>query len=200
VSLTNRLFGRASETKLDLAPIVAKLSEAVRACTAPDLDLHRARLADQFRTANLLPVLPEEFDRAAARLDGEAQRRLAVLVALLDLDPVRAVLAQLAGTWAVSQIVSVVFTGLAEDTPLLTLEVLSQSEQRAEELARRFLATIRAGVVGESPEESKTRLHKLDYGRLLEEAEKARKAAADRAERLRQLQEQQERRGRRGKW
>jgi len=123
-----------------------------------------------------------------------------VLVALLDLAPVPSVLAQLAVTWPVHQIVSAAFTGLAEDTPLLTLEVLSQSEQRVEELARRFLAALRAGVTGESAEESKTRLHKLDYGRLLEEADKARTAAADRAERLRQRQERQERAGRRGKW
>jgi hypothetical protein len=200
VSLTNRLFGRSAEAKLDLAAVQAKLAQAVRACTASDLDLCRARLADQCRTANLLPVLPEEFDRAAARLDAEAQRRLFVLVALLDLDPVRGVVAQLAGTWPIYQIVSVVFTGLAEDTPLLTLEVLGQSEQRVEELARRFLASIRAGVMGESADESKARLHKLDYGRLLDEADKARTAAAERAERLRQLQERQERRGRRGKW
>jgi hypothetical protein len=96
--------------------------------------------------------------------------------------------------------VNVVFTSLAQDTNLLTIEVLAQSEQRVEELARRFLAAIRASINGESAEESKQRLNKLDYSRLLAEADRAREAAKDRAERLRQLQEQQEqRRGRRGK-
>jgi hypothetical protein len=201
VSLTNRLFGRSAETKLDLALIQGKVLQSVRASGPPDIDLTRARLADHYRSANILPVLPEEFDRAAERLDTEGQRRLAVLVSLLDLEQVRAVVAQLAGTWPVYQIVSVVFTGLAEDTPLLSIEVLNQSEQRVEELARRFLSSVRAGVIGESAEESKKRLHKLDYARLLDEAAKARASAAERAERLRQLQEQQEqRRGRRGKW
>jgi hypothetical protein len=172
----------------------------VRASGPPDLDLTRARLADRCRDAGLIPVLPEEFNRAAHGLDAEGQRRLAALVATLDLEPVRATLAQLANTWPVHQVVSAAFTGLAQDTPLLTIDVLAQSEQRLEELTRRFLAAIRASVIGESAEESKKRLHRLDYGRLLAEAEKARESAADRAERLRKLQEEQElRRGRRGK-
>jgi hypothetical protein len=202
VSLTERLFGRSTGgAKLDLAPIHAKLTQSVRDFTVPDIDLTRARLADHFRDMSLLPLLPEEFDRAAANLDPEGQRRLAVLVSLLELDTVRAVVAQHASTWPVYQLVNAAFTGLAEDTPLLTVEVLSQSEHRVEELARRFLSAIRVSISGETAEDSKKRLHKLDYGRLLAEADKARTAATERAERLRQLQEQQEqRRGRRGKW
>lgn len=201
MSLTDRLFGRPAGAKLDLPAVQARLARAVRASAAADPDLTRARLADHCRDAGLLPLLPEEHDRAASGLDAEGQRRLACLVALLELDAVRAVVAQLAGTWPVYQLVTVAFTGLAQDTPLLTVDVLGQSEQRVEELARRFLAAIRAGIAGETPEESKKRLHKLDYARLLDEAEKAKEAAAERAERLRRLQEQQEqRRGRRGKW
>jgi hypothetical protein len=201
VSLTERLFGRVPSTKLDLSPIQARLVAAMRASTSPDVELIRARLADHCRDASLLPLLPEEFDRAAESLDAEAQRRLALLVSLLELEPVRSAVAQLAQAWPVHQVVSSAFTGLAQDTSLLTLEVLSQSEQRIEELARRFLAAIRASIAGETAENSKKRLNKLDYGRLLAEADKAKTAAAERAERLRQLQEQQEqRRGRRGKW
>ncbi len=134
------------------------------------------------------------FDRSAAGLDPEGHRRLAVIVALFDLEPVRAALAQLAANWPVHQIVSSAFTGLAQETGLLTIEVLCQSEPRVEELARRFLAAIRAGVQGENADESKRRATGLDYARLLSEADKARDAAKDRAERLRQLQEQQEQR------
>jgi hypothetical protein len=145
--------------------------------------------------------LPDEFDRAVEGLDADGQRRLALLVALLEFDPVRTIVAQHASTWPVLQIVVSAFTGLAQDTHLLTIEVLSQSEQRVEELARRFLAAIRASITGETAEDSKKRLLKLDYARLLAEADKARTAATERADRLRQLQEQQEqRRGRRGKW
>jgi hypothetical protein len=202
VSLTERLFGRSSSgAKLDLAPVMEKLAQSVRASSAPDIELSRARLADHCRNAGLLPILPEEFDRAAANLDAEGQRRLAVLVSLFEVEGVRTVIAQQAATWPVYQLVNAAFTGLAEDTSLLTIEVLGQSEQRVEELARRFLAAIRASINGETAEDSKKRLHKLDYARLLAEADKARTAAAERAERLRQLQEQQEqRRGRRGKW
>ena len=200
MSLTDRLFGRPTGAKLDLTAVQAKLAASVRASSVPDVTLTRARLADHCRDAGLVPVLPEEFDRAVATLDAEAERRLALLVSLLELEPVRATVAQHAATWPVQQLVTVVFTGLAQDTPLLTIEILGQSEQRVEELARRFLAAIRASISGETAEESKKRLHKLDYRRLLEEAEKARTAASERAERLRQLQEQQEqRRGRRGK-
>lgn len=201
MSLTERLFGRSTGTKLDLAPVQAKLAAAVRASTTPDLELTRARLADHCRDASLLPLQTEEFDRAASVLDADGQRRLALLVSLLELEAVRTAVAQLANTWPVHQIVSSALTGLAQDTSLLTLEVLAQSEQRVEELARRFLAAIRASINGETAEDSKKRLNKLDYGRLLAEADKAKTAAAERAERLRQLQEQQEqRRGRRGKW
>jgi hypothetical protein len=201
VALTDRLFGRPPGAKLDLAAVQTRLTAAVRSAATPDPALTRARLADHCRDAGLIPVLPEEFDRAIEGLDPEGQRRLTLLVALLELESVRAVVAQHAASWPVLQLVTVAFTGLARDTPLLTLEILAQSEQRVEELARRFLAAIRSAVIGETAEESKKRLYKLDYARLLGEAEKARTAAADRAERLRQLQEQQEqRRGQRGKW
>ncbi len=201
MSLTDRLFGRSTGTKLDLAAVQTKLAEAVRASAEPDLALTRARLADHCRDAGLVPVLPEEFDSDARALDAEGQRRLGLLVALLELEPVRAAVAHAAAGSSVELIATTAFVGLAQGTNLLTLDVLSQSGQRVEELARRFAAALRASIAGETAEESKKRLHKLDYGRLLEEAEKAKAAATERAERLRQLQEQQEqRRGRRGKW
>ena len=201
MSLTDRLFGRPSGAKLDLPAVQAKLAAVVRASTAPDGALTRARLADHLRDAALIPVLPEEYDRAVGGFDAETERRLAALVALLELEPVRAAVTQNAAPASAGQLVSTAVIDLARETTLLTVEVLAQSEQRVEDLARRFVAALRAGITGETAEESKKRLHKLDYGRLLEEAEKARTAAAERAERLRQLQEQQEqRRGRRGKW
>jgi hypothetical protein len=201
VSLTDRLVGRPSGAKLDLTGVQAKLAASVRASTVSDAALTRARLADHLRDAGLIPVLPEEYDRAVGIFDVEAERRFAALVSLLELEPVRATVAQNAAPASAGQLVSTALIDVARDTPLLTIEVLAQSEQRVEELSRRFVAALRANIAGETAEESKKRLHKLDYGRLLEEAEKARTAAAERAERLRQLQEQQEqRRGRRGKW
>lgn len=201
MSLTDRLFGRPTAAKLDLGPLRAQLTAAVRAAAEPDVPLTRARLADGLRDAGLVPLPPDEFDRAIESYDAESERRLTVLVVALELEPVRAAVANAAAPASAGQLVSAALIDLARDTNLLTLDVLAQSEQRVEELARRLVLALRAGIAGETPEESKKRLHKLDYGRLLAEAEKAKEAATERAERLRQLQEQQEqRRGRRGKW
>jgi len=199
VSLGELLFGRtATGPKIDLAPLCAHVAAAVRACGPADPDLNRARLADHCRNVGMLPLLPDEFDRSASGLDDDGHRRLGVLIGLFDLEPVRAALAELATNWPVHQIVSSAFTGLAQETTLLKIDVLAQSEHRVEELARRFLAAIRVGASGETADDSKRRAAALDYAGLLQEADKARDAAKDRAERLRQLQEQQElRRGQR---
>lgn len=199
MSLAERLFGRPAGVKLDLAAVQARLADAVRRAGEPDPELTRARLADGCRDAGVAPVLPEEFDEATAQLDGEAWRRLAVLVGVLDLAPVRAALPQLpAGRSGVEAVAA--FVGVAGNTPLLTIEVLEQSELRVEELARRLLTGLGAAVTGEAAGESKAKLHRLDYGRLLAEAEQARAAAAERAARLKKLQDEQEqRRTRRGK-
>lgn len=199
MSLTERLFGRPAGAKLDLAAVQARLADAVRRAGEPDPDMTRARLADGCRDAGVTPVLPEEFDEATAQLDGETWRRMAVLVGVLDLAPVRAALPQLPAGRSGAEAVAV-FAGVAGNTSLLTIEVLEQSELRVEELARRLLTGLGAAAAGETADESKTKLHRLDYGRLLAEAEQARQAAAERAERLKKLQDEQERRRtRRGK-
>jgi hypothetical protein len=200
MSLAERLFGRSGGARLDLVAVQARLAEAVRRAGETDPDLTRARFADGCRDAGLAPPLPEEFDAAAAGFDPEAWRRLAVLVSVFALPPFRAALPQLPGARSPAGLAAA-FAGLARDTPLLTAEVLGQSELRVEELARRLAAAVGAGVAGESAEASRKRLDGLDYGRLLAEAERAKSAAADRAERLRKLREEQEqRRTHRGKW
>jgi hypothetical protein len=219
MSLSERLFGRKGETpQLDLAPLQALLADAAarRAGREVEPDLVRARLADGCRDAALTPLLPEEFDALTARLDAEGSVRLALLTArldaegwvrlallvdALDLKEVRGALAALAAVRPLVALVEAAFVGLARETPLLTPELLRQSPLRGEELARRFIAVLGADVRGESRQASRQRLARLDYGRLLVEAEQARLAAAGRVEQLRKLQEEQEkRRPRRGKW
>lgn len=199
MSLTERLFGRPAAVKLDLAAVQARLADAVRRAGEPDPELTRARFADGCRDAAVEPVLPEEFDEVTALLDAEAWRRLAVLAGVLDLAPVRTALPQLsAGRSGMAAVAA--FVGVAGGTPLLTIEVLEQSDLRVEELARRLLSALGAAVAGETADEAKAKLHRLDYGRLLAEAEQARQAAEERAERLKKLQDEQERRRtRRGK-
>jgi hypothetical protein len=92
------------------------------------------------------------------------------------------------------------FVGLARELPLLTMELLRQSELRIEEFARNFIARLGATVAGETPQQSRDRLHRLDYARLLEEAEQAKVSAEERMEYIRKLQEEQDKKTRRGKW
>jgi hypothetical protein len=204
VSLTNRLFGRkGGAPQLDAVGLQAFLSNAVShsAGRRAEPELVRARFADRCRDAGLEPLFPEEFDTLADNLDAEAWNRLALLVGALDLEAVRSVLPVLAAARPLADLTSAAFAGLARETPLLTLELLRQSPLRVEELARRFIAELGAAVRGESPQVSRQRLARLDYGQLLAEAERAKQAAADRVEQLRKLQEEQEKlRARRGKW
>jgi hypothetical protein len=163
--------------------------------------LTRARIADGFRDAGVMPITPREFALAAASLEDEAWRRLAVLATAFEVVPFRAALPLLMSTVPVSKLVTDGFIAVARSAPLLTLDVLHQSEPRVEEFARRFVAGLGAAVEGESTAVSKLRLDKLDYARLLAEADKAKASATKRAEKLKKLQDEQEqRRAPRGKW
>jgi hypothetical protein len=202
--LLDRLLGRKGRPpQLDLAVVDAALAGALaRAAGRPaDPDLVRARLADRCRDVKLEPLLPEEFEALAYALDAEAWGRLALLVGLLDVEAVRAVLPALAAGGPLRDLLNTAFFGLARETPLLTAELLRLAPLRVQELARRFIAALGAAVRGETAAVSQQRLERLDYGRLLAEAERAKQAAEGRMEELRRLQDEQEqRRPRRGKW
>ncbi len=204
MSLRERLFGgKGRPPALDLSEVQAQFAATVarQAGRPVDAALVCARLADGCRDAQLQPPAPEEVEPMVTRLDEEGWRRLAVLASALDLAGVRSALAALATVRPLGELLEVSFPGLARSTPLLTLELLRQSPLRVEELARKFLARLGADIRGESAKESLQRRERLDYGRLLEEAERAKKAAEARAARLRQLQDEQEQnRPRRGKW
>jgi hypothetical protein len=201
MAILDRLFGRKGDVPaLDLTALRAHLAEALArsAGRRAEPDLVRARLADGCRDAGVPPLLPREFDALADGLDDDAWGRLALLAGTLELDEVRAVLA---AADRPPQLLETAFVGLARSSQLLTPELLRQSPLRVEELARRFIALLGAAVRGESEAESRRRLERLDYGRLLAEAERAKQAAADRVEKLRKLQDEQEQnRPRRGKW
>jgi hypothetical protein len=205
VGLVDRLLGRSggSPPELNLAELRDWLGAALARQTGRPADplLVRARLADRCRDTGVRPLLPDEFEALARDLDTEALRRLTLLVGTLDLESVRGQLPALTAERALIDLVGEAFTGLARTTPLLTLELLAQSPLRVEELARKFLDRLGAAVKGEKPAMSRQQLERLDYERLLEEAERARAAAEERVERLRRLQEEQEaNRPRRGKW
>lgn len=199
MSLTDRLFGRSAGVSFALPAVQAKLAAAVRDGVPADPELTRARLADAFRDAGLVPPLPEEADAAAAGLDAEGAGRFAALVAVLDLDEVRGSLMKMSVAGNAAELAARL-AGVARDSSLLTAEILRQSELRLEELARRLIAGLGAGVAGETAAKSKERLERIDYGRLLAEAERAKAAAAERVAELERLRNEQARRTRRGKW
>jgi hypothetical protein len=203
MAIIDRLMRRGGAPPADLKSLRARLGAGVAhwAGRPPDPDLVRARLADGCRGAELDPPTPEEVEAMVARLDDEGWRRLAVLAGALDLDWLRAAMTVLAAARPLGELVEVAFVALARGTPLLTLDLLRQSPLRVEELARKFVARLGVPVGGESAQESRRRLERLDYERLLAEAERARAAAEKQSQRLRQLQDEQEQnRPRRGKW
>lgn len=165
-----------------------------------DLDLLRARLADHCRDAAIRPAPPGAVAEMLVGLDAEAQRRAALVASALDLEEVRAAARVLLGRGPIVERVRSVFVEHARGCDLLTLELLRQGPLRVEEFARKWLAALGTSVAGETEEESRLSLERLDYGRLLAEAERAKQAAEPRLAALRKLQEQRDAlRARRGK-
>ena len=164
-----------------------------------DLDLLRARLADHCRDAAIVPAPPAAVAEMLGGLDDASRRRAALAASALDLPEIRASARGLLGRGPIVERVRSAFVEHARGCDLLTLELLRQGPLRVEEFARKWLAALGASVAGESEEESRLRLERLDYGRLLAEAERAKQAAEPRMDALRKLQEQRAWRARRGK-
>jgi hypothetical protein len=192
---------KAPRPSLALGPLLSWIGGDVPRWHGAEIEpgLVRARLADRYRDAQLMPMPPRDFDDLVCGLDAEAWRRLALVVAALDCDEVRRVLPGLLGPLVAAQ-VRRAFVDFARSTELLTLDLLRQSPHRVEEFTRSWLDRLGASVEGETEEQSRERRTRLDYGRLLAEAERARQEAERRMEQLRKRQEEASRRARRGKW
>lgn len=165
----------------------------------PDMELLRAQVADRYRDMNRLPMYPSEFDELVTTFDLESRRRFALAVGTLELDEFRDAVSRLLGQREVVVQVREAFAGVAQQCDKLTLEVLRLSPVRIEEFARRLLFLLGADIAGESSEQSRQMLEKIDYNKLLKEAEEAKNSAESRLNELRKQQAQQER-TRRGKW
>ena len=210
MSRLERLFGRKSgppegtdaRPRLDLAPLCEALTRRRPALERKDVEpvLMRARLADFQRDFGLEPLHPDAFLALCEALDAEGWRRLALVTSALEEAAVGTTVAALARAHGVEKQVREGFADFAREARLLTLELLGQSPLRLEELARRWAASLGAGFHGESDEESAQRLARLDYARLLEEAERAKQAAEARQEKLKKLREAQDVKSVRGKW
>jgi hypothetical protein len=203
MTLVDRLFRRGGPPQVNLGALLLRLTAGVTHWSnrPADPELVRARLADGCRDAGVCPPTPEEIDPRGTGFDNEAWSRLGVLSFALDLQDVRATLTALAESRPPLDLLDTGFLNVALRTPLLTLELLGRSSLRVEELCRRLLAGLGAAVSGEAPRVSKERLERLDYGRLLAEAERAKEASRVRLEELKRLQDEEEaKRSRRGKW
>jgi hypothetical protein len=188
---------------LDLGPVKARFTEMVPRLAGRKVpqDLVRARLADHCRDVGLEPVLPDDFAGWSSGLDDEGWRRLALAGSALDVAEVKGAFSTLRGERAVGSFLDDAFISPARELTLLTMELLQQSPLRVEEFTRQFLVRLGAGVKGETDAVSVQQLARLDYARLLEQAEKAKVSAEERMEYIRKLQQEQEaRRPRRGKW
>jgi type II secretory ATPase GspE/PulE/Tfp pilus assembly ATPase PilB-like protein len=165
-----------------------------------DIELVHARLADHYRDIELDFIAPKDFRALAEQLDEESQQRFALTVAGLENETLKEALPKCLKKDAAQQ-VRICFFAFAIDTDLLTIELLQQSPLRVEEFARQFLARLGAEIENETHAESQQRLMRLDYRRLLKDAEQAKASAEERMDYLRQLREEQESRlARRGKW
>jgi hypothetical protein len=190
----------APRPEWDLPTLTRRLSEMAPVVETKDIEplLVEARLADHYRELNLEPMPPTQFGRIVHDLDPESWRRLALAVGTLDHADIRSTLAKL--TTTVVQQVQAGFVDMAAKTDALNLSLLRQSDVRIEEFARHFASHLGVFWHGESADQSKQRLHQLDYKRLLAEADEARKEAEERMEYLRKKQEEEGgRRRRRGK-
>jgi hypothetical protein len=175
---------RGGRIEFDLEALRAWFGDAVtRLLGAPvEPGLLRARLADRCRDAGLAPVLPEEFAERTTSLDEEGWRRLALSASALEMPGVLESVPGLCGERAVGDWLEAAFFAPARELHLLTMELLSQSALRVEEFARQFVHRAAGAVRGETEEQSRQQLHRLDYARLLSQAERARTSAEERLE------------------
>jgi len=205
MSLWDRLFKSRERPPAELDDVELRrlVGQSAQAYEHREVEpaLVRARLADGYRDAGLEPVLPEDFDAMTAHLTEESWRRLAIAVDTLEDDGVQQALPALKGAGSVADQVRAGFVDFAAGSDLLTLALVRQSRLRAEEFTRRFIASLGAAVEDETLQESRERLERIDYGRLLAEAEEARGSAEERLAYLKKLREEQEKKfAPRGKW
>jgi hypothetical protein len=143
-----------------------------------DPDVVRAKIADICRGLTIEPMEPLELERLASNLDRAGWDRMGLLVLVME----RGALGDKLAPLLKGRIRSAVRRGLietAESSPLITLELLERAPLRLEELARRFVMGLGASIAGEPLEASRAALARLDYNRLMTEAERAKRAAMD---------------------
>lgn len=191
------------QNSIDLDELIATFGQATSFWqTQPQRKLlARARFADACRDASVQPIEKTTFENEWRQFDDEHQQRFGVLTAGFEIPAAARQLPQHSeGEQAPSAFKLLVM--LTNELHLLTIDVLQQSDVRLEEFSRHFCFQWKLPIEGETSTESSERLHAIDFGRLMKEAESAKASAEDRLAYLRELQKKEEetRRPRRGKW
>jgi hypothetical protein len=148
-----------------------------------DLDVARAKWADVCRDLSMDPLDPLEMDGLTSNFDRGAVQRLALIVVLLER---RAIPREMLTNVLTRRLRTATKRGIVEPaqvSQLVTLELLTQSPLRREELARRVILGFGASVRGEKLSESRAALERLDYGRLMEESNRARRVLREQGSR-----------------
>lgn len=183
MGILDRIFPRGPiEVKLTPVRDAVMKGAVTVAARAPHPALVTARLADRIRDAKGAPVGPSEWGATVSAFDPPAWQRLAVIDLALAEMPV----ASIVGAGVSVQLLA---ASLAAHNPLLTLDLLRAVHLRAEELARKLIASAGCAVAGEPPDVSNAQLTRLDYARVLAEAERAKAEAAERMKMLEALRD-----------
>lgn len=197
------LAPRESPAAIDLDGLITAFGQATefwQSLAEPGI-LVRARIADACRDAGARPVTELQFLARWAALENEVASRFCLLTVALPLSEVAHRLAVICRNGSADDALDTL-QNLAVRLKFLTIQVLRESDLRLEEFARHFCAAWGLEIRDETEACSSARLHAIDFGRLMQEAEAARGSAEDRLAYLRKLQEEQDktRRTRRGKW
>lgn len=138
-----------------------------------DPDVVRAKLADLCRGLSVEPLDPLEFDGIAAGLDKGGWERMGLLVLAVERGALGGALRR--AIEGRPKAFCMGFAEAARGAPLLDLDLLRSAPLRLEELSRRLVVGLCASIAGETLEASRATLTRLDYGRLMAEAERARR-------------------------
>jgi hypothetical protein len=177
--------------------------DAVQYVNEDDNDpaLVEAKLADHYRDAGVLPLIPEIFAAQTGALSKADWLRLEIIVDMFDNEDLHKALTEISTNTPVEIQISIGILPIVKTLQAINETVLATSMVRAEELARRVAAGLRIAFEGESEKESAKRLAKIDYTRLLEKVDAAKASAEEQlAELLKHQEEADARIRRRGKW
>lgn len=204
MSIFDRFRGARPRATVALPPAIEALAAAVVTHESREVDdaLLRARLADRCRDASVEPLSPVHVEARVSSLDVEGWRRLAALSSAIEHPSLAAAYASALQAHGAEKVIGVGLVDTAARRGLLTMATLRKSTLRVEELLRAALSASEIDVAGETAEQSRAALSRLDLARVQQLAEQARADAAARIEKLKAAQEAEDaaRNPRRGKW